>query len=184
MFIGSCSSSSSVPTILSSTAAPVFVSPSCVSVGFCEVTSLPQKPQGPHSSIKWPETCHTNGRHPPHNPSLSDGQPELLSLQDLGVVDPEKVRIQHRLDHARDPGNLVHIALREVAVQPVGDVEGAVEAQGEEVVGCDRFGFARALKHEELGEDGDGFEPDAEGPEDLRRVLVFLSYYTERTLRK
>ena len=29
------------------------------------------------------------------------------------------------------------------------------------------FGFAGALEHEELGEDGDGFEPDGEGPEDL-----------------
>ena len=32
---------------------------------------------------------------------------------------------------------------------------------------CYGFGFAGALEHEELGEDGDGFEPDGEGPEDL-----------------
>ncbi len=32
---------------------------------------------------------------------------------------------------------------------------------------CYCFGFAGALEHEELWEDGDGFEPDGEGPEDL-----------------
>ena len=32
---------------------------------------------------------------------------------------------------------------------------------------CYGFGFAGSLQHEELGEDGDGFEPDGEGPEDL-----------------
>jgi len=35
------------------------------------------------------------------------------------------------------------------------------------------FGFAGALEHEELGEDGDGFEPDGEGPEDFCN-LVFV----------
>ena len=32
---------------------------------------------------------------------------------------------------------------------------------------CYRFGFPGALKHEKLGEDGDGFEPDGECPEYL-----------------
>jgi len=34
-------------------------------------------------------------------------------------------------------------------------------------VGGDGLGFAGALQQEELREDGDGFEPDAEGPEDF-----------------
>ena len=32
---------------------------------------------------------------------------------------------------------------------------------------CYRFGFTSPLEHEELGEDGDGLEPDGEGPEYL-----------------
>jgi len=34
-------------------------------------------------------------------------------------------------------------------------------------VGGDGLCLACALEHEELGEDGDGFEEDGEGPEDL-----------------
>ena len=37
---------------------------------------------------------------------------------------------------------------------------------------CYGFGFAGALEHEELGEDGDGFEPDGESPEDLEVCVV------------
>ena len=37
---------------------------------------------------------------------------------------------------------------------------------------CYGFGFAGALEHEELGEDGDGFEPDGEGPEYLDCIGV------------
>ena len=43
----------------------------------------------------------------------------------------------------------------------------------------DGFGFAGALQHEELGQDGDGFEPNAEGPEDLANCqyqIIFTSW--------
>lgn len=47
-------------------------------------------------------------------------------------------------------------------VDPVGDVEGAVDTQCSEVVGRDCFRVSCPLKHEELGEDGYGLEEDGE----------------------
>lgn len=60
------------------------------------------------------------------------------------------------------------VGLGKVAVDPVGNVEGAVAAEGKEVVGGDGLGLAGALEHEELGQDGDGLEPDGKGPENLQ----------------
>lgn len=54
-----------------------------------------------------------------------------------------------------------------VSVDPVGNVQGTVCAEGEEIVGSDCLGLAGSLQHEELGEDGDGFKPDGESPKDL-----------------
>jgi hypothetical protein len=101
-------------------------------------------------------------------PSL-DGKLKLLALEDLGVVDVEKVAVENSLQDAGNDGNPLGlvVGLGGVAVDPVGDVEEAVDAKGEEVVGGDGLGLASALEHEELGEDGDGFEPDGKGPEDL-----------------
>ena len=90
-----------------------------------------------------------------------------MNTHSLGIIDVEKVRIQNRLQRPRHPGDLIHIALCKVSVQPVGDVERPVDAEREEVVRGDGVGFAGALEHEELWEDGDGFEPDGEGPEHL-----------------
>lgn len=97
----------------------------------------------------------------------SDGQSELLALQYLRIVYPEEIRVQHGLDQAGDPRNLIDIAFGKVAVQPVRNVQGPVQPQRKQVVRGDGFGFAGALQHEELGQDGDGFEPDAEGPKHL-----------------
>jgi hypothetical protein len=49
-------------------------------------------------------------------------------------------------------------------VYPVRDVQSTVCAQRGEVVRRDCFCFACALEDEELGEDGNGFEEDGEGP--------------------
>ena len=59
-----------------------------------------------------------------------------------------------------------------VSVNPVGDVQCAVCAEGEEVVGGDGFGLAGSLQHEELRKNGNGFEPDRKGPEDLPQRLA------------
>lgn len=106
----------------------------------------------------------------------SDGKLELLALHDFRVVDPEEIAVENSLDDARDNGNPVDLVLGlgKVPPEPVGDVQAAVDSKGEEVVRGDSLGFAGALEHEELGQDGNGLEPDAEGPEDLiGRVLVW-----------
>lgn len=104
-----------------------------------------------------------------------DGQLELLALENLVVVDVEKVAVENRLDQAGDNGNPIHlmVGLCDVAVDPVGDVEGAVESEGEEVVSRDGFCLASALQHKQLREDGHRLEPDGKGPHDLGgRVIV------------
>ncbi len=106
--------------------------------------------------------------------SRLDGQLELLALENLGVVDVEEIAVQNGLDQAGDNGNPVGlvVGLGKVAVDPVGNVEGAVAAEGKEIVGGDGLGLAGALQHEELGQDGNGLEPDGKGPEHLHNSVA------------
>lgn len=92
-----------------------------------------------------------------------------MALPHLLVVYPEEVTVQNRLDDTRHDGDVVDavIGLGEVSPDPVGNVEGAVQSQSEQVVCCDRLGLTGALQHEQLRKDSNRFEPDAEGPEDL-----------------
>lgn len=54
------------------------------------------------------------------------------------------------------------------------DVEGAVEAEEEDVVRGDVLHVLEAVDHEELRQDGQGFEPDAEGPQEVDGVERFV----------
>ena len=56
-----------------------------------------------------------------------------------------------------------------VSVDPVEDVESAVDSQSEEIVRGDGLGFASLLDHEELRQDGHRLQVDGEGPEDLHQ---------------
>lgn len=85
----------------------------------------------------------------------------------LRVIDPEKVRVQDCLDDAGNDRDGVEMALCKVAIDPVGDVQGSVDAQGEQVVGGDGLGFPRPLQHEQLRQDGDTLQPERKGPEHL-----------------
>lgn len=77
----------------------------------------------------------------------------------LGVVDVEEVRVEYRLDETGNDRDGIEPALSEVTVQPVRDVEGSVCAKREKVVCRDRLGLACSLQHEELWQNGDGFQP-------------------------
>jgi len=100
-------------------------------------------------------------------------QSELLALQHLSIVDPEEIRIEDGLDQAGQDGDAVGEILGEVAPDPIGDIQGAITTQGEQVMRGDGLGLAGALQEEELRQDGDALEPDGEGPEDLGgRVAV------------
>lgn len=59
-------------------------------------------------------------------------------------------------------------------VYPVRDVECPVDTQGSEIVGCDRLSLSRALHHEQLGEDGNGFQIYGERPHDFSEVEVVV----------
>lgn len=82
----------------------------------------------------------------------------------LGIVNPEKIRVENRLDHAGEPRDRIDIALCKVSIQPIGYVQRPIKPQREQIVRRDRFGFARSLQHEQLGENGDGFQPYRESP--------------------
>lgn len=124
----------------------------------------------------------TTGIHPKllvkTKDSLLNGKLELLPLHDTSIVDPEEVTVQDSLDDARNNRNPVHpvapvSVLGHVAVDPIGDVQSAVQTQGEDVVRGDGLGLSRALEHKQLGQDGDALEPDRESPRDLpERVFI------------
>lgn len=70
-----------------------------------------------------------------------------------------------------------------IAVDPVEDVEAPIAAQGEEVVAGDALGLARLGHQEELGQDGDGLEVNAEGPEDLHGAELVVHKEGEQGAR-
>ena len=92
-------------------------------------------------------------------------------MQDFGVVNVEEVGVEDSLDEACNHGNGIKVALGKVAVYPVEDVQGAVDAQGKEIMGGDSLRFTSPLEHEKLREDGDRLKPYREGPENLLVVV-------------
>ena len=61
---------------------------------------------------------------------------------------------------------------------PVQDVKAAVESEEEDVVRSDVLDIAQFVNHVELREDGEGLEPDAEGPQEVDGIEGFVSYYS------
>lgn len=108
---------------------------------------------------------------PSYSPRSLYRQRELLSLHHLGVIDPEEITIQHRLYESSQHRSLVQVSLGHISPYPVRDVQRAVRAQRRDVVDRDCVRLAGALQHEQLRQDGDGLEPDAEGPQDLDRLV-------------
>lgn len=68
-------------------------------------------------------------------------------------------------------------------VYPVRDVKCPVDTQGREIVGCDRLSLSRALHHEQLGEDGNGFQIYRERPHDFSEVEVVVEYQSKSKTR-
>ncbi|KFY34941.1 hypothetical protein V494_06342 [Pseudogymnoascus sp. VKM F-4513 (FW-928)] len=118
-----------------------------------------------------PPPLHPVPVHPPRTDLLQSSrlywQSELLALHNLRVVDPEEITVQHRLHQTSQHGDLIQVPIREVAPEPVWDVQRAVRTQRRNVVHGDGVRLACALQHEQLGQDGHALEPDAEAPEDF-----------------
>lgn len=72
------------------------------------------------------------------------------------------------MDDAEDDADGIEVVLAaHGAKDPVEDVEEAVAAECCEVEAVDDGGDGSLAEEEELREDADGFEDDAEGPDDL-----------------
>lgn len=112
-----------------------------------------------------------------HTYGLTAPQPSRRKLQGvlehLVVVDVEEVGVDEGLEHTGGDADDVQALLGEVSVDPVGDVEGSVQAQGKDVVDGEQVALALALEHKELREDGHRLQPQREAPRDLdHRELV------------
>lgn len=62
------------------------------------------------------------------------------------------------------------MAFRVVAVDPVEDVQPTVDSEREEIMTGDVFRLASLGDHEELRQDGTGFEVDGKRPRNLRKT--------------
>jgi len=94
---------------------------------------------------------------------------KFLSLENLGDVEVEEVAVEDSLDAAGNDGNDVVESFKVVSVDPVEDVESAIDSKGEEIVGGDGFGFPGLLDHEQLGQDGHRLQVDGKCPEDFHQ---------------
>lgn len=105
---------------------------------------------------------------------LPQFQALLAGKLTFGDVKVEEVAIEDGLDHAGHDGDQVEEALEEVTPEPVEDVEGAVHAQAEQVVGGDGLRLAGLGDHEELRQDCHRLQVDGEGPQDLQADALEL----------
>lgn len=88
------------------------------------------------------------------------------------------------VDLPSDPNDPVRIAwLGGEAVDPVEEVEGAVAAQGEDVVRGEGLHLAGALEEEELRQDGQRLEVDGEGPQDLEERELGVEHQRQQERR-
>lgn len=106
----------------------------------------------------------------------------LLTFCDVEV---EEIAVEDGLHDAGHHRDLVEEALCVIAPHPVGDVEGSVEAEEEQVVGGDGLRLAGLGDHEELWHYGHCFQKDGEGPQDLEAkgcVLTLKLFLIEGAL--
>lgn len=124
--------------------------------------------------------CGKNSVRAPWRPDAGDGlwhlrwQTELLSLEYFCDVQVEEVAVQNGLDNASHHSNEVKEALEVEAPDPVDEIQSAVEAQEEQVVGGDGLRLPCFADHEELGKDSHGFQVDGEGPQNLERREIVI----------
>lgn len=66
--------------------------------------------------------------------------------------------------------------LCKIAPYPVANVQGTISAETEDVMRCDILNFARFLEQMELGQNGDRFQKDGEGPNNLEWREAKMEY--------
>ena len=100
--------------------------------------------------------------------SPGEGRGQDTAWRTFRDVQVEEVAVQDGLHNAGHHGDEVKEALEVEAPDPVDEVQGAVEAQEEQVVGGDGLCLPGLADHEELRQDGHRLQVDGEGPQDLR----------------
>ena len=86
----------------------------------------------------------------------------------------EEVAVEDGLNTAGDNHDDVKVVLVLVAVDPVGDVEAAVDTESEEIVAGDSLRLAGFAEHEELRQDGNGLQIDGKRPQNLKQCAHSL----------
>lgn len=82
-------------------------------------------------------------------------------------VEIKEITVQDCLNDACHDGDHVEEAFEVEAPDPVDEIQGAIEAEEEQVVCGDGLGFSGLADHEQLREDGHGLQVDGERPHDL-----------------
>lgn len=108
--------------------------------------------------------------------ALSDlsWQTQLLSFQHFCYVEIKEITVQDCLNDACHDGDHVEEAFEVEAPDPIHEIQGAIEAEEEQVVSGDGLGFSGLADHEQLWEDGHGLQVDGERPHDLQRREVMV----------
>jgi len=89
---------------------------------------------------------------------------QFLSLQNFCDIEIEEVAVEDSLDAPSHDGDDVVESLEVVPVDPVGDVESAVGAEGKQVVARDGLSLASFAHHKQLGKNSHRLQVDRERP--------------------
>ena len=90
--------------------------------------------------------------------SILNGKFECPSVEDSFVVNVKEIGVKGGLQDAGEDRDGLGGFVEAPAINPVQEVEGAVQAQAEEVMRGDGFGFSGFLELKHLREDGNGFQ--------------------------
>lgn|SRR6218665_2261622 len=110
---------------------------------------------------------NSNSRYPP---SITNSHTRKTSSKPItfGYVEIEEVAIENRLNTASNNNNGVKEALHVISIDPVANVEGAIDAEGEKVVAGYRLRLSRLGDHEQLRKNCDRLQVDGKRPKYLK----------------
>jgi len=94
----------------------------------------------------------------------------------FGYVQVEEVTVENGLNTARHNRDEIKEPIKVVAIDPVEDVETAVDTEGKQVMTRDSLRLARLADHEQLRENRDRFQIDGKRPEELKKEKKMLQY--------
>ena len=100
-----------------------------------------------------------------------DWKRKLLSLHNLGIVNPEEITVQHRLQHTGHNSQPLHSSFSRVPPNPVWNIQRTVCSQRSDIVHGNCIRLSSPLQHEQLWQNSDRFQPDRESPWELEECV-------------